>query len=393
MKRILFLHHVSTIGGGSYCLLNILKSIDRSCFEPVVCLASDGPLRIEVEKLAIKVLFFYEMEAVPYNKSIWSIRSLSIYYRVRRSVKIFKRLLTDNNVDVVYLNNMMIYPYLKPAKECGCKTVIHCREHWPLDEHTIQLQWARDAVYQFADELVAINQYSGSIFPKKKATIVYDWIDMASRYEYQPMKDIFGEDVSNLKVFLFTGGFQRIKGAYQVLKAFHEYVKDQNARLLVLGYDMRKPLVGRKALLKRVLYSFGFDINEIRCRTLVECDSRIVCLPSTYMITHIIQQSYCMLSYFTIPHANLALVESITLGIPVIAARTEESDEYTRGGELAMLFEFNNFKSFISKIESIDNRHEHIKTMLSRHAVEIINKFSKEHNVKCLHNVLLAVSQ
>ena len=68
----------------------------------------------------------------------------------------------------------MIYKYLKPAKECGCKTVLHCREHWPLDEHLTQLQWARNAVYQYADELIAINHYSASIFSKKKATIVYD---------------------------------------------------------------------------------------------------------------------------------------------------------------------------------------------------------------------------
>lgn len=58
MKRILFVHQTSAIGGGSYCLLNILREIDKSMIEPVVCLASDGPLRKEIESLKISVVFF-----------------------------------------------------------------------------------------------------------------------------------------------------------------------------------------------------------------------------------------------------------------------------------------------------------------------------------------------
>ena len=61
MKRILFVHQTSAIGGGSYCLLNILREIDKSMIEPVVCLASDGPLRKEIESLKISVVFFRKM--------------------------------------------------------------------------------------------------------------------------------------------------------------------------------------------------------------------------------------------------------------------------------------------------------------------------------------------
>lgn len=36
MKKILFVHHVSFIGGASYCLLNLLKEFDRTLYKPVV---------------------------------------------------------------------------------------------------------------------------------------------------------------------------------------------------------------------------------------------------------------------------------------------------------------------------------------------------------------------
>lgn len=157
MKRILFVHQTSAIGGGSYCLLNILREIDKSMIEPVVCLASDGPLRKEIESLKISVVFFRKMVDIPYNKNLWSIYSLLQYFKVKKSISAFQSLLQSSRIDVVYLNNMMLYNYLKSAKKCGCKTILHIREHWPLDEHTIQLQWARKYVYKYADEIIAIN--------------------------------------------------------------------------------------------------------------------------------------------------------------------------------------------------------------------------------------------
>jgi glycosyltransferase involved in cell wall biosynthesis len=46
------------------------------------------------------------------------------------------------------------------------------------------------------------------------------------------------------------------------------------------------------------------------------------------------------------PHANLSLAEAIIVGTPVIAARTEEADEYSLNGKLAKLFEFGNIDAF-----------------------------------------------
>lgn len=121
MKRILFVHQTSAIGGGSYCLLNILREIDKSMIEPVVCLASDGPLRKEIESLKISVVFFRKMVDIPYNKNLWSIYSLLQYFKVKKSISAFQSLLQSSRIDVVYLNNMMLYNYLKSAKNVDVK--------------------------------------------------------------------------------------------------------------------------------------------------------------------------------------------------------------------------------------------------------------------------------
>lgn len=169
------------------------------------------------------------------------------------------------------------------------------------------------------------------------------------------MNDLFGENVSDCKIFLFTGGIQRIKGAYEVVKTFSDCISNRNYRLLLLGYDIQKPMKGFVGMLKKILYSLGFDINEIKIRKVVANDKRIKCISSRYKILDIIKQSYCCVSYFTIPHANLTLAESLMLGIPIIAAKTEETDEYSGNGHNAILFEINNLCEFEDRMKHIDS--------------------------------------
>ena len=330
------MHQASTIGGGSYCLLNILKEIDKTNIQPVACLAGDGPLREEIDKLGIEVIIFRQMAAVPYNRTLCAISSLRSYYRVRKSINGFKRILADNKIDVVYLNNMMIYPYLKPAKEYGCKTVLHCREHWPLNEHKTQLEWARNAVNNYCDKLIAINQYSASIFPDKEATIVYDWIDMDSRYKKLPMSKIFGENMTGKKVLLYTGGTSSIKGPDYILKAFTESVKGDEYRLLMLGCDSFLDR-GLKHQIKMMLRCFGYHYWGYELQQIMNSDKRIRGIRGVYELCDLVMQSHCFVSYFRIPHANLALAENIILGNACIAADTEEAREYSGGGKYAML--------------------------------------------------------
>lgn len=387
MKNILFLHQASTIGGGSYCLLNILKSLERENIEPVACLASDGPLKKEIERLGINVIIFPEMAAVPYNRTLWSFSSIRAYYRIRNSIDAFKKMLQENNIDVVYLNNMMIYPYLKPAKECGCKTILHCREHWPLNEHVIQLQWAQRAVYSYADELITINKYSASIFPQKKATIIYDWIDMDSRFEERPLDVIFGEDMSDKKVYLYTGGVQRIKGAVQVINSFSTVLKDPNVRLLAVGINT--DYVENK--LRQILAKIGVKGYYRQIIELIRKDKRIVCIPPTYMLSNIMQQCYCNLSYFTIPHANLALAECEIMGTPSIAADNEEAQEYSNKGTLSYLFEANSLASFHNAIRNFDAMYKELRVRLCSEQDELKVKFSKKENATKLNRIISKV--
>ena len=227
MKSILFVYHASNIGGGTYCLLNILREIDRTKYRPIVLLRADGDLVREVKSLGIEVHFMPTMTLVPYNHSLWNWRVLRAYRRIEKSFADFSVILDKINPDAVYLNTMMLAPYLEVAKNKGYKTAIHLREHWPLDEHKKQLTRLQNIIASYADQIVAINGYSASMVSMKKSTIVYDWIDLSNRYEYRPFDEIFGVDASKLKVYLLLVAFRTSKVLQKLLMYLAIVLKTQ----------------------------------------------------------------------------------------------------------------------------------------------------------------------
>ena len=240
---------------------------------------------------------------------------------------------------------------------------------------------------KFADHIVAINSYSASMFnfSSKPKTIVYDWIDLSCRYKEIPLSTIFNEDMTDKKVYLYMGGMQAIKGAYEVLFSFSEIVKDPNARLLAMGFSMQGYNIGWKGKVKKLLTRFGKPPYTEKVMKIVNTDSRIKCIPGEYMINHIVQQAYCILSYFTIPHANLALAESIILGTPTIAADTEESREYSLQGKLTSLFKINDMQDFQEKIKEFDNLRPHLIDEIKAHSEEILKMFNPKNNADKLN--------
>ena len=390
MKKILYVFHCSSIGGGSYCLLNILKNVDRSNYLPIVLLAYKGPLVDEIEKLGIEVLFYPELDSIPYNLSLWKRGTIAKYCKINNSLGGFMEKIKQIHPDLVYLNSMMLYPYLKPAKEAGYKTLIHIREHWPFAEHKNQLHRLQSFIQKYADHVVAINQFAAEQVPyiENKTTIVYDWIDFTDRYKTILMSEIFKEDLSDKKILLFTGGRAPNKGAKEVAELFSMYLKDNSLRLLVLGDSVRHFGKNWKERIKMWLSNkgirgyYGYELNNI-----ISSDKRIVCIPNVYEIKHLLDQCACLVSYFTIPHANLALAEGIINKTIVVAAETEESLEYSLNGDLAFLFKMNDAKGFVRAVKLALTQADSMKKNLEERSYIVKDMFDKEHNVSVLQEV------
>lgn len=392
--KILYIYPTSTVGGGSFCLYNIIEKLDKEKFHPIVLLKEKGHLSVILEQIGIEVHIENTVSTVPYNRSILNISSIKRLYYLFKSFSKLKKWIIQLQPDIVYINTMMMYPYLKIANKLKIKTIIHLREHWPKNEHILQYYIAKKTIEKYADRIIAINNTSASMVnASNKTTIVYDWIDFSKRDEDFSFENIFGENYKYLKVFTFTGGIDEIKGTMEVVKTFSTRILDSNARLLILGTNTNLIYTGFRGTIASYLSIFNYDTYSNRVKKMILNDSRIVCIPSTYALKQIIESSYCILSFFTIPHANLILAESICLGQIAIAASTPEAIEYSNNGESALLFKMNNLVEFAEKIEDLLIRYNEYKTK-AKEGLEYNNfLFDPIRNSTILNNVYKSLLQ
>ena len=380
--NILYIFHVSVYGGGSLCLLNIVKELDKEKFKPIVLLKIWGPLCDDLLKAGADVLIEPSINTVPYNRPLFAISSISQIFGVFRSMKKIEKWIKTTNADIVHLNTMMMHPYAIPAKKMKCKVIVHIREHWPEKENIFQFKIAKKIIDKYSDIVIAINKTScGMINLPNKTEIVYDWIDFDNRDKFIGFNTIFGNDFKKLKVFLFLGGIQKTKGSLEVVSFFNKVIKDNDARLLVVGCDMTNNVPkGVKGYLKILLSYLKYTSYSDKIKKIIKIDKRIFCYTSTNQVKSFFEQAYCTVVYPTIPHAIIPIAESIYLGKPILSAQTPEALEYSNNGKGAKLFRMNDKDEFKKGLIYMLNNEKLINSHAEDNSEFIKDLFSKEKN-------------
>jgi glycosyltransferase involved in cell wall biosynthesis len=388
-KKILYIFHVSEIGGGSICLLNMIKCLDTTKFIPIVLLKSKGPLSVEFESRGVSVFFEKSISTIPYNQSLFCFSSIKLYWSMVVSLNRIKYWVKKTDAEIVHLNTMMMYPYAIPAFKLGRKVIVHMREHWPQNEHKIQFKFARYIINQFSSKIIAINRTSANLLNiPNKTEIVYDWIDFENRDGEIDLKKNYGVDVEKDKVFLFLGGTQLIKGALEVVSVFSNEIKQKNVKLILLGADEIKfSNRGLIAFLKKILRSVNLPVKGDCLKKILQDEKRIIQIPRTKNVLSLYQQVYCVIAFPTIPHAILPIAESLWNGTPIISADTLEAREYSNNGKSAILIPMHNKIALKDAIIDAINNENEIKDLALEGIDYIREKFDPKTNSKILDNI------
>ena len=160
-----------------------------------------------------------------------------------------------------------------------------------------------------------------------------------------------------------------------------------------MGVNPQMQWDGFRGSIKKMLSKIGFKTYVERVVEICNNDKRIICIPAAYNITDLMESVDGYVSCFTIPHANLALAESIILGVSPIAACTEESLEYSGNGKWAYLYEFGNYDSFCSTWTRFDLG-EYVDDLdLSEGSLAIKKKFNPKINAEAFNLVLKDLSR
>jgi glycosyltransferase involved in cell wall biosynthesis len=109
-RRILFIDHTAALGGGEIALLNLLRSFDRTRYEPIVLLFADGPFAGRLKDIGI------ETHLLPAESTLLNTRKDSLgggtLLRLRDSVSMLRmirsvaRFIRDHEIDLVHTNSL-----------------------------------------------------------------------------------------------------------------------------------------------------------------------------------------------------------------------------------------------------------------------------------------------
>lgn len=109
-RRVLFVDHTAKMGGGEFALLNLVKNLTRSRYEPVVVLFSDGPLAAKLKEAGI------ETHLLPLSGDVLQTRKdslgLKTLLRVRDAlstlghVRRLARFMKAHRIELVHTNSL-----------------------------------------------------------------------------------------------------------------------------------------------------------------------------------------------------------------------------------------------------------------------------------------------
>jgi glycosyltransferase involved in cell wall biosynthesis len=304
VRRVLYINQAGNRGGAETVLLDILKHLDRTRFEPLVVSLQDGPFVDELNEQAGAEALVIETGRFRNPLHGW------------RVVSKLRSLIRTRGVDLVHSNGTGAHLYGGlAARLCGVPNVYHQHD-------LIDWSWSMQGLIHLAAvsipaaATVAVSEYSARAFKNNwhsdRATdIIYNAASPAELPDFDESPPSGCEDwvAANLPIVVWCGRLQRWKGAHIFLEAA-ALVKRQvpEARFLVVGGAL-----------------FGLDSEyEHHLRGLAKTLELNDCLRFTGYATDV--RPYLSVAEFVVHSSikpepfGLVILESMSLGTPVVAA-------------------------------------------------------------------------
>lgn len=170
LKNILYMeaNEDGTIGGSHYCLLEIVKNLDKSKYYPIVCFYQKNSLLAEFEKYAHVLVIndhhgFVAKLRTPSlysfcKKNIVLNTILNLYQKTYNFIRhdlylylLFIKLLKKYKIDLIHLNNEpTLTHWLIASKILGIRCISHIRGN-------LDIPWIKKRLIKYYDKVISIS--------------------------------------------------------------------------------------------------------------------------------------------------------------------------------------------------------------------------------------------
>lgn len=396
MKKLLFIHHSSIIGGAGISGLNVLKSLDATKFSVKVYLPfqednsiaalydSNGFETIQAKNSPIIFSHFSGGEKSVISPFFWK----NIYELTKDRSKI-KQLLINEEPDVVVLNSMTLFWIAPLAKKRNIRVLLFFRETYGIGFLGLRNAIIRLYLRHYIDKISFISDYENALTPKEEQykNTIYNAIDgskFSDLNKLQCRNDLnLNQDEFHI---LYVGGLISYKGPLILLQALKELAIYNNIHLLFLGFseDQLANHASKLSFFKKVRSILGLDYRK-KCLDFIENNNlrdKISFISHVSDTSKFFKASDCVAIPMTRPHQARPIFEAGFAKTPVVVSDFKQIRSLY-DDDSVYFFETQNAQSLFKSIEDVyldrvkaENKvNNNYKITVERHSLD---KFSNE---------------
>ncbi len=333
--KILYVQHCSAIGGGSWCLFELIRELQRvdKSMECSALLFEEGPLADRLRSIGVPVDVDSGLSAITPlfdGRAHWIawLEFIRELFRLPLGSYRFYRYCRRTQPDIVHLNTSALFAFALPAKWAGAKKVfLHNREHWWADGLLRPKTGLKNFVVKhFVDQVFSITHAYIDFFGfKDKTTVLPDW----PSFDDEEIRDVRKElDISAADfMILVPGGSTGIKGSMQLLKALGFVGNPTKVKVVVLGFT--QVLIPSKWK-TRMAVTGAVEYSKAMLQMKDAYAEMVFLLSPTLSVKAYMDACDVVVCPFVVPHAAKAALEASVLGKPVIISRNDEAREYVQ---------------------------------------------------------------
>jgi glycosyltransferase involved in cell wall biosynthesis len=324
---ILFVHHRSELGGAPESLSYLIRSLDRSRFQPHVYCPPGPAAELFREAGAVvhtgAVAGFTHIWASTYRGRRWLLFARELF-RLPSHAHQFRRVLRHNRFELVHFNDSPLVPAAWLARRSGVPLVWHLRSALPDGGRDRRSELVRRAIRELATKSIAINHDVASVFGVG-STVVPNSVDLE---RFRPGDPETAKQALSLSadrpVVSFFGFIYPSKGFREFIQAA-ALLRDRgvDASYLVVGGAVRgeeffRTVVGRGLQLADLTRDYESEAKHLVDE--LELSEIVRFIPFTQDTANLYQASDVVVAPSQGPELGRPVIEAAASGVPVVAS-------------------------------------------------------------------------
>ncbi len=314
-QRILYLNSNGKLWGEGHSLIRLIQHLDRSRFEPVVCCGYEGPLTIRLQEMGIPVHIV--------KTRMWR-KGKNILF-VPATLAQLALLITREKIDLIHNNSFWVNPYGAIAAQMTSRpAVTHIRDTIPYDKVRKYTLWR-------ADQVIAVSQSAAQSILEHpdiadRLSVIYNAVDLRE-IDSAPDGSAFRMEWGVSPEALIVGELATLaprKGQDLLIEAAYR-LRDMNPPLHLV-------FVGSA--------NTRYHWYEERIRSRIKdlgLESRVTFSGYTHQPLSALRAFDISVLPSRSEGFSRAIIESMALRLPIIAANIPGNDEAIRDNETGVL--------------------------------------------------------